>query len=247
MEILYMDTHFVAVNKPAGLMMHRSRLVHRNTRFALQMVRDQVGCHVYPVHRLDKPTSGVLIFGLYPGAAGHLAQCFSERRVSKFYLAVVRGWAPASGIIDKPLARYRDKKKRTNIIQPAFTRFLRLGTIELPYAVSRYPTSRYSLVLARPETGRLHQIRRHLHHISHPVIGDQPHGDGRHNRFFAKTFNCSRLLLAAVRVVFDHPFTGAAITIDAPIDACFCHVLNSFGWRATAVKHMAPPFCPLLS
>jgi tRNA pseudouridine65 synthase len=232
MEILYKDTHFVVVNKPAGLMVHRSRIAPRETRFALQVVRDLVGCHVYPVHRLDKPTSGVLIFGLHPEAAGRLSSGFFNREVAKTYLAVVRGYTEECGIIDKPLVKYRDKKIRTAIEQPALTRFWRIGSVELPYPVSRYPTSRYSLIMVRPESGRLHQIRRHLHHISHPVIGDRAHGDGRHNRFFTETFACPRLLLAAVRVVFCHPYTGSTVRVEAPLDRQFCRILQSFGWQA---------------
>ena len=238
MEILYMDDHFVAVNKPAGLMVHRSRIARQEKQFALQMVRDQVGRHVYPVHRLDKPTSGAMVFGLYPDAASRLAACFSGREVIKTYLAVVRGWPEQSGLIDKPLAKYRDKKIRTSIVQPAATRFHRLLTIELPYPVSRYPTTRYSLLMVYPETGRLHQIRRHLHHISHPVIGDRAHGDGRHNRFFHETFGCRRLLLAAIRIRFVHPYTGRVITIQAPLDPPFCQILESFGWQALLNLHM---------
>lgn len=240
MEILYMDDNFVAVNKPAGLMVHRSRLAYQEKRFALQMVRDYVGCHVYPVHRLDKPTSGALIFGLNPEAAGRLAECFSGHWVTKTYLAVVRGYTEAYGTIDKPLAKYMDKKIRTSIIQPAVTRFLKIGAIELPYPVSRYPTSRYCLLSLWPETGRLHQIRRHLHHISHPVVGDRAHGDGRHNRFFAETFGCPRLLLAAIRMEFIHPYTGRPVVINAPLDIQFCRIIESFGWHALLAPEMIP-------
>jgi tRNA pseudouridine65 synthase len=232
MEIIYMDDYFVAVNKPAGLMVHKSRLAYQEKRFALQMVRNFVGCHVYPVHRLDKPTSGVLIFGLNPEAAGRLSECFSGHAVAKTYLAVVRGYTEPCGTIDKPLAKYLDKKIRTSIIQPAITRFLRIGTIELPYRVSRYPTSRYCLLMLRPQTGRLHQIRRHLHHVSHPVVGDRAHGDGRHNRFFTEIYGCSRLLLAAVRVEFTHPYTNKNIIIQAPLDNQFSRIIKSFGWQA---------------
>lgn len=230
LQILYIDRDFVAVNKPAGLMVHRARGAPQETEFALQMVRDMLGSRVYPVHRLDKPTSGVLIFGRHQEAASLLAQAFSANRVCKRYLAVVRGYSEPEGIIKKPLAKYREGKVRTRISQEAVTHYIRLGTIELPYPVGPYLTARYSLLLAAPETGRFHQIRRHLQHIAHPVIGDRAHGDSNHNRFFAGVFDCSRLLLTAAELIFDHPYTGENTSIRAPLDQVFSLIIKSFAW-----------------
>lgn len=241
LEVLYSDPYFVAVNKPAGLMVHRSRAAPQEKRFALQMVRDMLGARVYPVHRLDKPTSGVLVFGRHPEAAGRLAGVFSGRGVCKTYLAVVRGHTEKSGFIEKPLAKYRENKVRTKIEQPAQTRYRRIGAIELPYPVGRYPTSRYSLLIVCPETGRYQQIRRHLQHISHPVVGDKIHGDPSHNRFFAETFGCRRLLLAAARLAFPHPYTGRTVTIHATVEPEFYAILHSFGWQALLPPAMKPP------
>ncbi|MBS3731774.1 MAG: pseudouridylate synthase [Desulfobacterales bacterium] len=245
LEILYMDNHFVAVNKPAGLMVHRARSAPQETDFALQMVRDMVGCRVYPVHRLDKHTSGVLIFGLHPGAAGRLGRSFSGRSVTKTYLAVVRGHTPAAGAIDKPLVKYREKKIRTRIEQPALTRYFRLGTIEIPYPVGRYATGRYSLLKIRPETGRYQQIRRHLQHVSHPVIGDRAHGDTRHNRLFETVFVCRRMLLAAARIDFKHPYTDQNIAIQARLDRPFSAVIQNFGWHCLPGPEMLCPAAPV--
>lgn len=230
LQTLYIDRDFVAVNKPAGLMVHRARGAPQETEFALQMVRDLLGSRVYPVHRLDKPTSGVLVFGRHQEAASLLAQEFSANRVSKRYLAVVRGYADPEGIIEKPLVKYREGKVRTRISQEAVTRYIRLGTIELPYAVGPYLTARYSMLIAAPETGRFHQIRRHLRHISHPVIGDRAHGDPSHNRFFAGVFDCRRLLLTAAELVFAHPYTGEKKIIRAPLDPVFSSIIRSFAW-----------------
>ncbi|MFW5908825.1 MAG: pseudouridine synthase [Desulfosalsimonas sp.] len=231
LEILYIDRDLVAVNKPSGLMVHRARGAPQETNFALQILRDMLGHRVYPVHRLDKPTSGVLVFGRHPEAASLLAQAFSNSRVYKCYLAVVRGHAEREGIIDKPLVKYRENKIRTKNSRPAITRYMRIGTIELPYPVGPYLTARYSLLLVVPETGRFHQIRRHLQHIAHPVIGDRVHGDSAHNRFFSDAFNCSRLLLAAVQLVFNHPYTARKTSIHAALDTTFSKIIHSFAWH----------------
>ena len=236
MDILYQDPHFIAVNKPAGLLVHRSKIDRHETRFALQMVRDQVSRHVYPVHRLDKPTSGVLVFAFTPEAARLLTEAFARRDVTKTYLAVVRGYVEAHGIIDYPLKEQLDKTTDARAhpdkpAQPAVTAYRRLAQVEVPVAVGRYPTSRYSLVEARPETGRMHQIRRHMKHIFHPVIGDGKHGEGRHNRFFSTRYGSNRLLLAATELSFTHPYNQTALTLIAPLDATFTAVIDQLGWR----------------
>lgn len=233
--LLYRDEDYVVVHKPAGLLVHRSPIDRRETRFALQLVRDLVGRRVYPVHRLDKPTSGLLAFGLSSAAARRLAEAFAAGQVQKTYLAVVRGVVPESGRIDHPLVeeldRYGDPLAEPDKgPQSAVTGYRRLAEVELPFAVGRYPTSRYSLLEARPETGRRHQLRRHFKHLLHPIIGDTKYGEGRHNRFFREQFNCHRLLLAAVELSFAHPVTGAAVRVVAPPQADFMAVLEQLGW-----------------
>lgn len=243
LHILYIDTHFVAVNKPSGLLVHRSWIDPHETRFAVQLVRDQVGCHVYPAHRLDKPTSGVLFFGLSPEAGRELTSLFASRRVSKTYLAVARGRVPEAGVIDHPLPEVEDRLERVNFCekspQPAVTTYRRLAETELDAVVGRYATSRYSLVEIRPETGRRHQIRRHFKSIFHPLIGDTKYGEGRHNRYFREHLHTQRLLLAAVEATFDHPFTGEPLTVRAPLDREFQGLLQRLGW-ADAVDVMGP-------
>lgn len=188
MDILYRDDTLVAVNKPAGLLVHRSAIDHHETRYALQIVRDQLGRRVYPVHRLDKPTSGILVFALDQDTARRMTKLFAEGAVEKTYLAVVRGYTDEAGTIDYALEEQLDrmtdnKALRDKPAQPAVTHYRRLGIAELPFAVGRYPTARYSLLRVSPKTGRKHQIRRHMKHIFHPVVGDTSHGDGRHNAF----------------------------------------------------------------
>ena len=224
---LYRDEHLIAVHKPSGLLVHRSRLDAHARRFLVQILRDQIGQRVYPVHRLDKPTSGVMVFALAPDVARALTDAFTAQRVHKTYLAVVRGHPPEAGAIDRPLNKYHEPGSER---RPARTMFRRLATTELPVAVSRYPTSRYALVEAQPLTGRTHQIRRHLNHIAHPVIGDGKHGDYRHNRYFREELGCDRLLLAAVRLELAHPVSGDPLRIGAPPEPSFQAVLDRFGW-----------------
>lgn len=223
-NILYRDDWLVAVNKPPGLLVHRSSLARAET-FALQLVRNQLRRWVYAIHRLDRPTSGVLLFGLTPESGVAMSRLFEQQQVKKQYLAVVRGWLEPEGIIDYPLAVRPNRPAR-----PARTSYRSLAQVELPGAVGRYPTSRYSLVEAIPETGRFHQIRRHFHHIFHPLIGDTTHGEGRHNRFFREKFRVERLLLHARSLAFPHPVTGKDLRIEAPPDAQWGSLLEELGW-----------------
>ncbi|HJW26651.1 MAG TPA: tRNA pseudouridine(65) synthase TruC [Rhodocyclaceae bacterium] len=235
LEILYQDEWLVAVHKPSGLLVHRSEIDRHETRFALQIVRDQIGRRVWATHRLDKGTSGVLLFALDPETASLVGRQFEAGEVDKAYLAVVRGHPPEEGTIDHPLSRQRDDyefvgERSSAEAQPAVTRYRRLATAELPYRVDRYPSSRYALLELEPLTGRRHQIRRHLKHLSHPIIGDATYGKGRHNRLFTELFGSRRLLLACTRLSFRHPRSGDAVTIEAPPADDFTAVLDRLGW-----------------
>ncbi len=234
LEIIWQDESFVAVNKPAGLLVHRTPLDPREERFALQLVRDILGQRVYPVHRLDRPTSGVLLFALSPAMAQLVAAAFAERRVEKHYLAVVRGVVADEGVIDHPLADLPDRylsSRQDGEEREAVTAYRRLAAAELPVAVGRYPASRYSLVAAVPRTGRRHQLRRHFKHLFHPIIGDTNYGEGRHNRFFREELGCHRLLLHAVELTFPHPSTGGEVTVTAPPSGAFASLIDRLGWR----------------
>ncbi len=238
LDILYHDEALIAVNKPAGLLVHRSDIDRHETRFALQTVRDQIGQRVYPVHRLDKPTSGVLLFALNSESAHALSTKFNEGSVQKTYLAIVRGYPEQQATIDYPLREAWDKMtdrrvRRDKAPQTAVTTLHRLATAEIPVRVDRYPTSRYALVAAHPLTGRKHQIRRHMKHIAHPIIGDTTYGKSRHNRLFAERFDCTRLLLHAARVVLPHPMSREPITVRAPLDEPYSRVLAELGWEYT--------------
>jgi tRNA pseudouridine65 synthase len=250
MKVLYRDASLIAVDKPAGLLVHRSALAREAESFALQRARTLAGTLVYPVHRLDRPTSGVLVFALSPELARELGERFAQRSVVKRYLAVVRGWTDERGTIDYPLRETRDPTtdalaRSGKPVQPAITAFARLATAELPFPVGRYASARYSLLEIVPHTGRRHQIRRHLDHVAHPVIGDTTHGDGRHNAFFRARLDCSRLLLHASSIAFEHPLTGDRLEIRAPVDDAYSRAVAALGWTAavTAYSDPSPPAC----
>lgn len=233
LEVLYHDDQLIAINKPAGLLVHRSMIDRHETRFAMQIVRNQIGQHVYPVHRLDKPTSGVLLFALNQHIARAMTELFSDNLVTKNYLAIVRGYTPEQQIIDYPLKEVLDKITDRNAnpdkaAQHAITGYRRLATVELPHPVGRYATARYSLISVTPRTGRKHQIRRHMKHIFHPIVGDTTHGDGKHNTLFRQQFNCHRLLLAATTLTFTHPARGNTLRIQANPDAAFGAITDMF-------------------
>ena len=238
MEILFQDENFVAVNKPSGLLVHRSRIDRLETRFALQEVRNLVGRQVYPVHRLDKPVSGVLLFALHADAARWMMRLFMAGQVEKEYLAVVRGYTDESGTIDYPLKEEPDAMTdadadRDKSAQAAVTDYVRMATVELPIAAGRHATSRYSLLRVHPRTGRKHQIRRHMKHIFHPIVGDTTHGDGKQNVIFRKHYACQRLLLHASRMTFVHPVDQRSLTIEAPLDPIFQGIVNGLVWLAS--------------
>ena len=231
LPILYQDEHIVVIDKPSGLLVHRSLIDKRETRFALQMTRDQIGQYVYPVHRLDKPTSGVLVMALSSEVAAQLTEQFTQKQVGKKYVALVRGYTDDNGTIDYPLQEQLDKIADKNTkpdkpAQDAVTHYETLWKGEVPIPVGRYSSARYSLVSLTPETGRKHQIRRHMKHIFHPIIGDTTHGDGKHNNMFREQFALSRLLLVAKEIRFNHPESGESITISAPLGEEFERILT---------------------
>jgi len=228
--LLFRDEHFVAVHKPPGLLVHRSWLA-QDERFLLQMVRDHIGQYVYPVHRLDRATSGVIVFGLSSQAAERLHTAFEQHAPEKRYRAVVRGWPAETGAIDHPLDDPESGKAR----RPALSRYRVLAKIELPEPVDRYPTARYGLVEVRPVTGRRHQIRRHLKHISHPIVGDTTYGKGRHNRFFREHFGINRLLLRAESLEFEHPYSGEHVLIQAAPESDWEDLMAALGWPTDRV------------
>lgn len=237
LNILYQDEYIVAVDKPAGLFVHRSFMDKDEIYFALQLVRDQVGQYVYPLHRLDRPTSGVLLFALTQDVARLMGQAFSERNVQKTYYALTRGHLLDSGIIDYALKEKLDDLGDKNVSrdkepQSAQTHYQSVATATLPVALGKYPSVRYSLIKCLPHTGRRHQIRRHLAHLRHPIIGDINYGDNKQNPFFGEHFGFKRLMLIAKELSFAHPITEQKVTITAEFDTQWHAVFNELKWQA---------------
>ena len=232
LPVLYRDAWLAVVSKPAGLMVHDSALARGESDFAADRLRAQFGAPVCLVHRLDRATSGCLLLAFDRGTASALGKALMAGAVAKQYLAVCRGWPDEDFTIDHPLDGGPGKPAK----KPAVTRFERLATCALDVPAGAFPTSRYALLRAWPETGRFRQIRRHLKHASHHLVGDTSHGDGRHNRTF-RMLGIHRMLLHAERLAFAHPVSGAPMAVDAPVDAQFDRALALFGtaWPAPTI------------
>ena len=223
LTVLYRDDWLAVVDKPAGLMVHDSVLARGETDFAADRLREQFGKPVFLVHRLDRATSGCLLLAFDRETASRLGKVLMSREVEKDYLAVCRGWPDAAFLIDHPL----DGGPGKPLKKPAVTAFERLATCELAMPSAGFDTSRYALLRARPHTGRFRQIRRHLKHASHHLVGDTSHGDGRHNRAF-RMLGIHRMLLHAQRLAFAHPHDGHRVEVVAPVDAEFARALALF-------------------
>jgi len=220
LEIVYRDEYIVAVNKPHGLLIHRTKIANDASEFCLQLLRDQIGQTVYPTHRLDRKTSGVLLFALTPDVNVLMQKAFMDRKVKKTYLAFVRGYMPESGTIDYPL------KRDDGTTQKAVTHYKLLKQFEGKFPSSKFSSSRYSLVSVTTETGRFHQIRKHMAHIRHPIIGDRPHGCNKQNKLFLERFDMNTMLLHAQSIRFTHPMSNQEIEIRANIYPEFERVIS---------------------
>src|SRR5574343_24624 len=222
LEIVYQDEFLVAINKPHGLLVHRSPMAADASEFAIQLLRDQLGSKVFPTHRLDRKTSGVLLFALDEETNSLMQQAFVNRDVARTYKALVRGFIPEKGTIDYALTTDDGKT------QDAITHYERMETFELPIPFGKHATSRYSLVKLDPETGRMHQLRKHLAHIFYPIIGDRPHGCNKQNKFFLEQWQMNKMLLHAEEISFDHPVTKEAVVIRANYSNDFAYILQEF-------------------
>ena len=224
LRVLHLDDAFAVVDKPAGLMVHDSALARGETDFAADRLREQFGRPVFLVHRLDRATSGCLLLAFDRETASVLGKAWMAGEVRKDYLAVCRGWpAEPRFSIDHPLDGGPGKPKKKD----AVTDFELLRTCELPWPSQDFPTSRYALLRASPRTGRFRQIRRHLKHAFHHLIGDTSHGDGRHNRAW-RMAGIHRMLLHAEALAFAHPRTGVAMRVEAPVEGEFARALDLF-------------------
>lgn len=220
LEILFRDENFIAINKPHGLLVHRSPIAADADEFAVQILRDQIGMKVFPTHRLDRKTSGVLLFALNEESNKLMQQQFMNQQVEKKYLTLVRGFAPKQGTIDYPL--FTDDGKK----QEAVTKFITKDYFEIGIPFGKHSTSRYSLVTVFPETGRMHQIRKHFAHIFHPIIGDRPHGCNKQNKLFLEKWNMNTMLLHAESLIIKDPLSPKRIEIHADLQSEFKRTLR---------------------
>lgn len=225
LEILYRDEHLIAINKPHGLLVHKSKIAAEATEFAIQILRDQIGRRVTPVHRLDRKTAGVLVFALNTEANKLMNVAFDENRVSKTYHAIVRGFTADHERIDYPL------RKENGNLQEAITEYSTIEKVEIPVAFGKHQTQRYSLVEVKPETGRMHQIRKHFNHLRHPIIGDRPHGCSKQNRLFKQKWEMTTMLLHASKIEFVHPVDFKKIELSASLNDEFQRTINLLGFN----------------
>ena len=224
LPVLHVDDRLAVVAKPAGLMVHDSALARGETDFAADRLREQFGRPVFLVHRLDRATSGCLLLAFDRDTASALGRTLMSHEVEKTYWAICRGWpAEAEFVVDHDLDGGPGKPQK----KPAITRFRRVATAEIDVPSAGFSTSRYAWLEASPQTGRFRQIRRHLKHLSHHLIGDTSHGDGRHNRAF-RMMGIHRMLLHARALAFAHPATGEPLRVEAPVDDEFARALVLF-------------------
>lgn len=224
LDITYQDEDLVAINKPHGLLVHRSPIAQDADEFALQILRDQLNRRVFPAHRLDRKTGGVLLFALSKDVEKLLQKQFYENKIDKRYLAIIRGFAEDEGEIDYALRR------ENGSLQEAFTVYKTIARAELDIPFGNHATSRYSLVEANPQTGRMHQLRKHFSHIFHPIIGDRTHGCNKQNKLFKERWEMETMLLHASQLSFTHPVTNLPIKINANLQNEFLRVMEIMGW-----------------
>ncbi len=225
LTILFEDESLIAIHKPNGLLVHRTKIATDASEFALQILRDQIGQRVFPTHRLDRKTSGVLLFAKDEESNRLMQMQFMDQKISKTYKAIVRGWTDDEGTIDYALTT--DKGKT----QDAITRYKTIKRSEIDLPNGKFPTSRFSLVELSPETGRMHQLRKHLAHIFHPIIGDRPHGCNKQNKLFLEQFSMIEMLLHAENIALKHPHTCETIFIQSEIQGEFKRMLSELNFE----------------
>ena len=230
LEIIYQDEQLVAINKPHGLLVHRSKIAAEADVFALQLLRDQLGQKVYPVHRIDRKTSGILLFALSEEMDKSMKQLFAEKQVGKSYLAIVRGFTNDEDTIDYSL------RKENGQLQEAVTHYRTLQRTEIAVPFGKHNTSRYSLLEVKPETGRMHQIRKHMAHINHPIIGDRPHGCNKQNKLFKEKWQMDKMMLHAKELSFVQPSNDQIINISANISSEFETTLEFLSFEKLIVN-----------
>ena len=226
-DVLFRDEFLIAINKPYGYFVHRTKLDFQADTLVMPALRDQINQYVYPVHRLDRKTAGVLLFALDENTQRIMNTEFAEGNIDKKYHAIARGFTSESMEIDYAITN--DSGQTQN----AITHLITLQQSEIPVSSGKHPTSRYSWVELKPLTGRQHQLRKHMAHIFHPIIGDRPHGCNKQNKFFLENFNLSEMMLNAVELGFVHPYSKNDIIIKAPYSPEFLRMLVELNFKTS--------------
>jgi len=226
-EILFEDDYIIIVNKPNNSLIHNSYYA-RNIKepTLLELLNEQFGYDFYPVHRLDRKTSGVLVLAKQKENVAIFQELFNTNEIEKIYLGIVRGFVQETKLITSPV-----KNPDTQVYKDAETNCEPLNTKQLDIAVYPYENSRYSLVKLTPTTGRMHQLRIHMNKISHPIVGDYKYGDRFHNRMFEQEFNCCNLFLHAHQLNFTHPISKTKINVKAGLPVDWIKIMDLFKWE----------------
>jgi len=224
LDILYEDKYLVAINKPHGLLVHPSGKADEDRETAMYLLKEQLDKWIYVTHRLDSKTAGVILFAVNAKVQKKINHQFEKRLTKKVYYAIVRGYTDDADTIDYALTNTKGKT------QEAITHYETIVRTEIDVPLGEHETSRYSLVKLMPETGRYHQIRKHLAHIDHPIIGDRPHGCNKQNRMFKKVFNSMTMFLHARSLKFYHPREEKDIEIKAPLQPEFKNMLTTLAF-----------------
>lgn len=226
-EIVFEDDYIITVNKPNNFLVHHSHYA-RNIEepTLLEQLTNQLGTEYYPIHRLDRKTSGIILLAKQKEFVAPFQELFNQNDIHKTYFAIVRGFSPNTGKIDTPV-----KNDDTGVYKDALTNYQTICSIELDIPVTPYDKSRYSLIKLLPETGRMHQLRKHMNKINHPIVGDYKYGDRFHNRMFETQFNCNYLFLHAYKIEFTHPLTLQKISLTAEFPLDWLLIFNVFNWN----------------
>jgi len=227
-EIVYEDDYLIAVNKPNNFIVHESHYARNIKEITLlDFLYQQLGYHVYPIHRLDRKTSGILVLLKNKEFVAQFQALFTSNSINKTYYAIVRGFSKDSDSIDSPV-----KNDDTGVYKDALTKYETIQQFETEIPVHPYNTSRYSLVKLTPETGRMHQLRIHLNKISHPIVGDYKYGDRFHNRMFENELNCIYMFLHAYSLEFIHPITNKKLVLSANFPNDWDKIFKKFNWNS---------------
>lgn len=226
-NIIYEDEYMIVVNKPNNFLIHQSHYARNiNEPTLLEFLHEQLGYQIYPAHRLDRKTSGIILLAKEKEFVKEFQALFTTNDIIKTYYAIVRGFSKTSGTIDSPV-----KNDDTGVYKDAVTNYKTINNIALDIPVRPYDGSRYSLMKLTPSTGRMHQLRKHLNKISHPIVGDYKYGDRFHNRMFETEFNCKYLFLHAYSISFIHPITNQQMNLTADFPTDWEMLFKKFDWK----------------